>query len=166
MFNRVCCIKYLFCRGKKVLESNKLGLSVFGALLAAVIGGAGWAIIAVLTNYEIGFVAWGIGGLAGYLVYSIAKTKVGAAHQIVAVLASLIGILLGKYFIVGYYFNNDISGIFNSEVLTVFQENISELFDPKDLIFILLAVVTAWQLPGKLASKAAATEPPAVNSAE
>ncbi|MGZ9585918.1 hypothetical protein [Paenibacillus marinisediminis] len=147
------------------MESNKIVLPVLGALLAAVIGGAVWALIAVLTDYEIGFVAWGIGGLAGYSVYYLAKKNVNAVHQVMAVIASLIGILLGKYFILGYYYNEDISGIFNSEVLTIFQENITEFFGGKDIIFVVLAVVTAWQLPGSLAKKATATEP-TINSAE
>jgi hypothetical protein len=141
------------------LESNKLVLPVLGALLTAVVGGAVWALIAILTNYEIGFVAWGIGGLAGYAVYYLTNKKVNAAHQVIAVIASLIGILLGKYSIFGYFYNDGLTGIFDSEVVTLFQENFSEFFGGKDIIFIVLAVVTAWQLPGRLARKAAPTEP-------
>jgi hypothetical protein len=147
------------------LENNKLILSVLGALLTAVIGGAVWAVIAILTEYEIGLVAWAIGGMAGYAVFYLARKKISAAHQVIAVIASLIGILLGKYFIFGYYYNGSISGIFEGEVVTLFQDNIAQFFGGMDIIFVILAVVTAWQLPSKLANRAALTEP-TVNAAE
>lgn len=147
------------------MESKNLSLSIIGALLAAIIGGAVWAFIAILTDYEIGFIAWAIGGLAGYAVVFIAKSNVNMVHQVIAVIASLIGILLGKYFIFGYYYNESISGIFNNEVMTTFGENFLVFFGGMDVIFVLLAVVTAWQLPGKLVNNATPMAP-TLNSAE
>jgi uncharacterized YccA/Bax inhibitor family protein len=144
------CHKRYFSRGNRGMEIKNLSLPIIGALLAAIIGGAVWAFIAILTEYEIGFVAWAIGGMAGYAVIFIAKSNVNTAHQVIAVIASLIGILLGKYFIFGYYYNESFSGIFDNEVMTVFGENFSAFFGGMDVIFVLLAVVTAWQLPGKL----------------
>ncbi|WP_226535921.1 hypothetical protein [Fictibacillus halophilus] len=147
------------------MESSNLSLPIIGAFLAAVVGGAVWAVIAIMTEYEIGFVAWAIGGLAGYSVFYLAKGKVNTTHQVIAVIASLIGILLGKYFIFGYFYTSSLSGIFGSEVVTLFQENISSFFGGMDFIFVLLAVVTAWQLPGKLANKAILSNP-AIDTAE
>jgi hypothetical protein len=141
------------------MENNKLGLPVIGALLTGIIGGALWAAIAIMTEYEIGFVAWAIGGLAGYSVFYLAKGYITQAHQVIAVMASLIGIVLGKYFIFGYYATDTVSGIFNSEVVTLFQENISMMFGGMDVIFVLLAVATAWRLPGKLVNKAKMNQP-------
>ncbi|MDR0270442.1 hypothetical protein [Paenibacillus sp.] len=136
------------------MEGNKIVLPILGALLAAVVGGAAWAAIVALTNYELGIVAWAVGGLAGFTVAKLANKQISAAHQVIAVIASLIGILLGKYFTVGYLYTESISGIFDSEVMTVFKENFSELFKAMDIVFIVLAVATAWQLPRKLANKA------------
>lgn len=157
---------YIHSRGKITLEGNKIVLPILGALLAAVIGGAAWAVIVALTNYELGIVAWAVGGLAGYAVAKLANRQVSAAHQVIAVVASLIGILLGKYFTVGYLYTESFSGIFESEVMTVFQENFSSLFDVMDIVFIALAVATAWQLPKRLARQAAAPAAESTQAAE
>jgi len=148
----------LLCWGKMTLESNKIALPILGALLSAVVGGVVWAAIVAWTNYELGIVAWAIGGLAGYAVANLANKQVSAAHQVIAVLASLIGILLGKYFSFGYIYSEGVSGIFDSEVMTVFQENFSSLFSAMDIVFIALAVVSAWQLPRRIANQAAPKE--------
>ena len=147
------------------MEGKNLSLSITSALLAAIIGGAVWALIAILTEYEIGFVAWAIGGMAGYAVVFFAKSNVNMVHQVIAVIASLIGIILGKYFIFGYYYNESFSGIFDNEVLTTFGENFLAFFGGMDIIFVLLAVVTAWQLPGKLVNNETPM-PSTINSAE
>ncbi|WP_314588069.1 hypothetical protein [Paenibacillus terrigena] len=140
------------------MESNKIALPIIGALIAAIIGGAAWAVIVALTDYELGIVAWAVGGLAGFVVATLANKQITAAHQVIAVIASLLGILLGKYFTVGYIYTESISGIFGSEVMTVFQENLSSLFSTMDIVFTVLAVVTAWQLPRKMANQAAPQE--------
>ncbi|WP_092492794.1 MULTISPECIES: hypothetical protein [Virgibacillus] len=147
-------------------KRNNFSLAIFGGLLTSIIGGAVWALIVILTEYEIGFVAWAIGGLAGYSVFYLAKGNVTSAHKVIAVVGSLIGILLGKYFIVGYYYSNSFSGIFKSEVFILFQDNISVLFSGMDIIFVLLAVITAWQLPDKLSNKATSTDQSAESAAE
>jgi hypothetical protein len=132
---------------------NNLGLPIVGALLAAIIGGVVWAAIAIVTEYELGIVAWAIGGAAGYLVSYFAKGYNTTAHQVIAVVGGLIGIILGKYFILGYYLEESISGIFNSDVMPLFIDNITVLFSGIDIVFVLLAVATAWQLPARLAQK-------------
>ncbi|PZD97455.1 hypothetical protein DNH61_02435 [Paenibacillus sambharensis] len=137
------------------MGNNRLVMPILGALLAAVVGGALWALIAELTNHEIGIIAWAIGGLAGYAVYFTAGRNVSAVHQAVAVIASVLGIILGKYFILAYSVTMSISGIFDSELLTFYVENISKAFEMMDLIFLALAVITAWQLPSKLADREA-----------
>ena len=142
------------------MEQNKIGMPMIGALLAAIVGGAVWALIAIVTEYELGIIAWGIGGLAGYAVSYFAGKKTSTTLQVIAVIASILGILLGKYFIIGYIFYESLSGIFSSEVFTFFTANFMELFEIMDLVFVAFAVVTAWQLPNKLANKAAAPQQP------
>ncbi|TJY42286.1 hypothetical protein E5161_09815 [Cohnella pontilimi] len=133
------------------MQRNGVVLPTIGALAAAVIGGVLWALIAVVTDYELGLVAWAIGGMSGYAVSYLSGRRTGVTHQIIAVVASLIGILLGKYFIFAYMFNEGMTGMFDSVTFTLFQEVFSDLFGGMDIVFVLLAVVTAWQLPPKLA---------------
>lgn len=60
-------------------------------------GGLVWGFILILTDYEVGFVAWGIGFLAGFLVVRFAGGRKGAPLQAIAIVSSLVGIMLGKY---------------------------------------------------------------------
>jgi phosphate/sulfate permease len=39
--------------------------ALLAAIAGAVVGAALWALIAVATNYEVGYVAWAVGGLVG-----------------------------------------------------------------------------------------------------
>lgn len=136
------------------MNGSKSVMPVLAALLAAIIGGVVWALIVVVTEYEVGIVAWAIGGLAA-LAVSFSAKKITPVHQIIAVVASLLGILLGKYFVYGYYLIGETEGImsmFHMEVIRMFPQFFSALFGGMDIIFVLLAIVTAWQLPVKLAS--------------
>lgn len=131
------------------MQESKIGLSILSALLGALIGGIIWALIAILFDYELGLVSWAIGGLTGYAVVFSAKESVNQLHQIIAVITSLIGIVLGKYFTFGYFFNEGFEGMFNSYTFSFFKAYFLDLFGGMDIIFILLAIVTAWQIPGK-----------------
>lgn len=144
---------------QEAVISNRTGLVIVGGLIAAITGGVIWMIIAIVTDYEIGIVAWAIGGLAGYAVVFLAKENVNTTHQVIAVIASILGIILGKYFILGYYYMDGISGIFHRELPSVFFNNLSLFFGGIDVIFVLLAVATAWLLPDRLAKKKAALQP-------
>lgn len=138
-------------------ESN-LGLSAIYALLAALVGGVIWAIILVTTEYELGLIAWAIGGMAGYAVALPAKNSIGTKHQVIAVIASLIGIILGKYFYFSYLFNDGLTGLFDLYTMEIFAQVFIDLFGGADIIFVLLAVITAWQIPGNFAKNS--NQPP------
>jgi len=132
---------------------NKIALPALGALLAAVVGGVLWAVIAISTDYEIGLIAWAIGGLAATAVIRLNQGPTTRLHQFIAVFASLLGIFLGKYFIFAYIINDGMEGMFASGLLSIFLQNIREFFGGMDIIFVLMAVVTAWQMPGRLIQK-------------
>lgn len=132
------------------MQENKIGLSILYALLGALVGGIIWGLIAVLFDYELGLVAWAIGGLTGYAVVFAAKgSLLTQSHQIIAVITSLIGIILGKYFSFGYWFNDGFEGLFDSITFAYFKAYFIDLFGVMDIVFVLLAIVTAWQIPGK-----------------
>ncbi len=74
---------------------------VVGALVGSVIGGALgaalWAAVAYFTNYEVGFIAWAIGAMAGAGAFVGSGRQGGAACGGIAVLVALAGIAGGKY---------------------------------------------------------------------
>jgi hypothetical protein len=132
---------------------SALGPGIAGGLIAAVVGGFLWGLIVILSEYEIGIAAWGIGFLAGFGVVRFAGGAKGTPLQVVAVLSSLLGIVLGKYISYAYFFKQAVSdrfdvdiSYFDSDIFRAFRENLGDVFGGFDLIWAGLAVVTAWQL--------------------
>lgn len=129
-----------------------------GGVLAALIGGGVWAAIVVLTDYEIGFIAWGIGALCGFAVVWFAKGRKGPPLQIVAVATSVFGIAVGKY-LTFYYFlreavlteysEEELEGfsVISTEVMQYFIESAPELLSGYDILWVVFAVITAWRIP-------------------
>jgi len=136
------------------MEKGKVLMPAVAALLAAIVGAVVWALIIVLAEYELGIIAWGIGILTAFAV-SFFSPKITPVQQIIAVIASLIGIALGKFTAYSYILNDGMDGLFSSDSFTFFTDNIIELSAPMDILFIVLAVVTAWQLPAKWSKRKA-----------
>jgi hypothetical protein len=132
---------------------SALGPGIAGGLVAAIVGGFLWGLIVILTEYEIGIVAWGIGFLAGFGVVRFAGGAKGTPLQVVAVISSLLGIVIGKYISYAYFFkqavgdrfNVDIS-YFDSEIFRAFRENLGDIFGGFDLIWAGFAIATAWRI--------------------
>jgi hypothetical protein len=132
---------------------SALGPGIAGGLIAAVVGGFLWGLIVILSEYEIGIAAWGIGFLAGFGVVRFAGGAKGTPLQVVAVVSSVLGIVIGKYISYAYFFKQAVSdrfdvdiSYFDSEIFRAFRENLGDVFGGFDLIWAGLAVVTAWQL--------------------
>ena len=122
-------------------------------LVAAVVGGVVWGLIVKWTDYEVGFVAWGIGFLVGFAVVTAARTR-GLALQVVAVLCALLGILVGKYLSFVWVLQNaaedefgeavDIP-VFSMDTFDLFRDNLDTIFGWIDLLWVGLAVLSAWR---------------------
>lgn len=115
-------------------DNNRVILPALGALAASIIGGAVWALILAMTEYELGLVAWGIGGLAGYAVYLLTP-GVTKANQITAVIAALLGIVLGKFFMVAYMMQDIFGSMLNKMVFQIFTENFTDFFSAQWIFF-------------------------------
>lgn len=130
-----------------------------GACVGAIIAGILWGLIVILTNYEIGYVAIGVGILAGYGVYFASGRKRGAILQIIASAASILGILIGKYVIFYHFFTRALMkdgvdagivneySLFSFNMLTVFFDNIGNMVGGFDILWIILAVGAAYKIP-------------------
>ncbi|MGH3015386.1 MAG: hypothetical protein ACRDNN_10585, partial [Gaiellaceae bacterium] len=130
----------------EVFEPRLLVPAVLVGLAAAVAGGIGWALIAVTTDYEIGFAALGIGILAGYAVVLATRGRKGLPLQVAAVVSSLLGIALGKYFAYVWELKDavraefgdeaaDSVGFLDSEVIDLFVEDADRVFGGYDLLW-------------------------------
>jgi len=143
---------------KEQFTPGALMPAVVAGILAAALGGAVWAGIVVVTDYEVGFVAWGIGALCGFTVVLATRGRKGRPLQIVAVASSVLGILIGKYFTFYYFLTQmvadeqgtesvDWASALSPEVIQIFTENIGSMLGAYDLLWVGLAVFTAWGIP-------------------
>ena len=74
---------------------GKFGFAMIVGGVAALIGGLVWAGVAAGLNMEIGYVAWGIGGLTGLAVISCTEER-SARVACAAAGFAVMGILIGK----------------------------------------------------------------------
>ena len=127
-----------------------LGLALLAGLVAAVVGGVVWGLVVKYSEYEIGVVAWGIGLVVGVAVAAVARAR-GPALQAVAVACALVGILLGKYLSYALVLQEQADaqgvdlGLFSSDMWSFFREDLELVFGWFDLLWIGLAVFTAWR---------------------
>lgn len=131
-----------------------------GAGVAALVGGIVWGVIAIVTDYELGFIATGIGLLTGYATAGLARAK-GLTLQLIAVGAALAGIVIGKYLtffsVLREYVGTehglaaaDTVSVFDPEVVLVFFQSLGEILTAYDLLWVALAVLAAWRIPRPL----------------
>lgn len=142
---------------KEQMTGDEILPGIGAGLLSAIVGGIVWGLIVLATDYEIGYMAWGIGLLSGYAVLFAAGGKKGRPLQVTAVISSLLGILIGKYFVFYQALKNEVVKaygaeaarnikFYSSQVLGFFFDNIGSMLTGHDAIWVLLAIVTAWSL--------------------
>lgn len=131
-----------------------------GGLLGAVIGGIVWGLVVQFTEYESAYIAWGIGLLCGWAVGYFSFGSRGFIFQLIAIVSSIIGITIGKYYYVFVsmreiaqdYGPNYVAEIklFSLDTLDFFLKSIGELLDAYDILFVGLAVFSAWRMLRKV----------------
>jgi hypothetical protein len=135
--------------------SNLVPAAVAG-LAAAVAGGVAWGLIVRWTDYEIGFAAWAIGFLVGIAVLFGARGARGMHLQVLAVVLALVGILIGKYLAFVWVVRDAASSanvqvdapIFSGNTWSAFMDSKSDVWSFFDVLWIGLAVVSAFRIPG------------------
>ena len=148
---------------RQALQEEELAAShllpALGAgALAALAGGLAWAVVVALTEYEIGYLAWGIGLLSGFAVMLASRGKKGLPLQVIAVLSSITGIVIGKYGTFFYWVRESVRedygaeaaadlSAFSAYMIQVFLQEIGSMVSGFDALWVFLAVVTAWKIP-------------------
>ena len=116
----------------QISDAQRLLRATIAGAVAALIGGGVWAGLVITTGVEIGYVAWGIGLLCGFAVSKLGRGH-GSIFQGMAVIFSLIGIAIGK---MAFVMTEDSGG------------SITDTLGGVDIIFVLLAIASAWQMAG------------------
>lgn len=78
---------------------DRAPLALAAGLVAALLGGLIWAAIVLVTDYEVGWVAWGIGALVGFAMAAVTRTR-GRSMALAAAALALVGLIAGKGFVV------------------------------------------------------------------
>lgn len=128
-------------------------LSVVGGLAGAVIGAFIWSGVAIATDFSIGFIAIGVGWLAGSGTLLVGKKK-GDLAQLIAAFTGFLGVVLGKYLIVCYYLSKETGGTWlgsavTPEFMRLFISNIGRFSRLFDILWYSLAISAAWKIPAE-----------------
>jgi len=142
----------------EALTPPMLVTAALGAVVASIIGGLIWGLVGVYTDTEHGYVALGLGFISGYVVVFFAKGKKGIALQMISSLSSILGIFLGKYYyyqqVLQEYYLEEYGAeaaadatLFNPKVMSLFMQDLPQMLGGYDLLWVVLAVYIAWQIP-------------------
>ena len=83
-------------------ENPNLILAVLAGLAAAIVGTLVWYGVVVITNYQLGFIAVGVGWLVAMAVVFGSGRKRGPALQAISVAITLVALTMSEYLIVRY----------------------------------------------------------------
>lgn len=131
-----------------LMRQNPL-FAIGAGLIACLAGAAAWAAITVATEYQIGYMAVGLGALTGVAV-RYAGRGVIPLYGVIAAILSLVGCLAGNVLgSVGFLAIAE--GVPYFDILLLLTPGITinvlmETFSPIDLIFYALAVSVGYRL--------------------
>jgi hypothetical protein len=146
------------------------GLAFAGGMAGAILGAAVWWFTTTVLNIKLGLVAWGIGIAAGMGVVILGKGR-GPTFQMIGALTAVLGLIVGEFMIYRSVAGMDLEEIkkeIASEMQgaspeeideaartvhqtlqqTGFVDYLKEDFSPIDILFIVLAIITGWRIPG------------------
>ncbi len=144
----------------KLSESSpSLQPALLGGVAAALIAGAIWGGVALLTGWELGLMAWFVGAAVGYAVLLFSKGETSSTHQLIAVGYSILGILIGRYVtfyvILKEFVTQELGpetaagmSIFSLKLFGEFLGGMGEFLGLWDLLWMAFACITAWKLTG------------------
>jgi hypothetical protein len=126
-------------------------LGVVGGLVAAVVAGAAWGLMIVHTDSQWAIAAWGVGLACGMGVRFLSRSR-GLPLQITAAACSILGIAIGKYAAVYMFVKQSLAdehpgmglGILSPEMIRMFFAALPDLLSVYDVLFVVLAVASAW----------------------
>ena len=126
------------------LEDNQnLSMGILGGFLAALAGASIWAIITAVTEYQIGFMAIGVGFLVGYAVRYLGQ-GVDQVYGIIGGGLSLVGCLLGNVLTACIFYAEaeavPFMDVVGSLDFSIALEILVESFAPMDILFYGIAV--------------------------
>jgi hypothetical protein len=132
-----------------ISNPDNLPLALIGGAAAALAGAALWAVITVVTGYQIGWMAVGVGFLVGLTVRKLGNGS-SVTFGIAGALLSLVGCLAGNLLaLVGFVAQAESASFFAtlSAIDPAFVGNLMvQTAGPMDLLFYAFAVYEGFKL--------------------
>jgi hypothetical protein len=126
-----------------------LPMGLIAGLVAAAIGAALWATITVLTNYQIGWMAIGVGALVGLAVRAAGKggsATFGILGASLALTGCLVGNLLTGAVILSREWDVSLAVALSRLTPDLTVKVMTAIFNPMDLLFYALAIWQGYRL--------------------
>ena len=133
---------------ERLRMDQNMAMAFAGGSGAALVGGVAWAAVTVITGYQIGWMAVGVGFLVGYSVRYLGK-GIDTIFGVIGAALALLGCLLGNFFsLIGFASKQENIGVF--DILSSIDYNIvpqamMEAFSPMDLLFYGIAVYEGYR---------------------
>ncbi len=128
-------------------EQN-LPLGVVVSLVAALVGAALWTTVTVLTEYQIGYMAIGVGFLVGFANRYLGK-GIDPIYGYIGGGFALLGCLIGNLLTICFFAAKEASVPFSNVLTSLTPSAIIELlkisFQPMDLLFYGLAIYAGYR---------------------
>jgi hypothetical protein len=88
---------------KAETENPNIAMAVLLGFFAAIVAGIIWYAFSAITNYQVGYVAIGVGFLIGYAVLLGSGKKRGVRLQMLSAGITVVTLLISQYFLILYY---------------------------------------------------------------
>jgi hypothetical protein len=148
-------IKYQMMVQELKADQN-LSFGIVGGVVAATIGATIWAIITAVTNYQIGWMAVGVGFLVGYAVRISGKgidKTFGVAGAGLSILGCVAGNLLTACILISRHQNIPVLQLLSRLNPEIVVEIMKATFNPMDLLFYAIAVYEGYKFSFRRLSK-------------
>lgn len=124
-------------------EEQNLLVGSLAGLVAAVVGAAVWAGVTVVTEYQIGWMAVGVGFLVG-IAMRVTGKGIDQIFGVVGAAMSLVGCALGNLFTISYFMADSVGmammDILNQMTIADVFGLLKETFQVMDILFYGLAL--------------------------
>ena len=130
-------------------DNQNLSMGAVGGIAAAAVGAIVWAIITVVTGYQIGWMAIGVGFLVGYAVKLLGKgvdPAFGYVAAAIALAGCLAGNLLTVVIMVSRQENMEILTLLSRLTPSITADIMKETFQPMDVLFYGIAIYEAYKI--------------------
>jgi hypothetical protein len=133
---------------EEIEENQSLPLGIVGGVAAALIGSVVWAAITVATEYQIGWMAIGVGFLVGLAVRTFGKgmsAQFGIAGAIIALFGCLLGNLISVCGFVATEEGIPIFDVIGRLDVKIAFEIMKATFEPIDILFYVFALYAGYR---------------------